>query len=176
MRVLPLLTAALLAVSLNAAHADDTGVMNAAKPAAAAATDKAKSAAEDKMKEGKAKAEDKMKEGKAKAEDKMKEGKAKAEDKAKEGKAMADDKMKEGKAKAADAKSDDKPVAAKGGLVDLNSATAEELDALPGIGKARSAAIIANRPFKGKDDLVNKKILSKGVYDKIKDKIIAKQK
>ncbi|MBU3886937.1 helix-hairpin-helix domain-containing protein [Methylosinus sporium] len=61
-------------------------------------------------------------------------------------------------------------------LLDINSATKEELDALPGIGEARSVAIIKGRPYKGKDELYQKNILPKGVYEKIKDKIIAKQK
>ena len=68
------------------------------------------------------------------------------------------------------------PNAAKGALVDINSATTEELDALPGIGAARSGAIVKGRPYKGKDDLVQKKIIPQNVYDGIKDKIIAKQK
>ena len=59
--------------------------------------------------------------------------------------------------------------------MDINSATAKQLATLDGIGEARSAAIVKGRPYNGKDDLVNKKILSQDVYDKIKDKIIAKQ-
>jgi DNA uptake protein ComE-like DNA-binding protein len=61
-------------------------------------------------------------------------------------------------------------------LIDINSATKAELDALPGIGPARAEAIIKGRPYKGKDELVQRKILSQSVYDGIKDKIIAKQK
>ena len=63
-----------------------------------------------------------------------------------------------------------------GQLVDINSASAEELDKLPGVGPARAKAIIANRPYGGKDDLNNRKIVPPNVYNQIKDKIIARQK
>ena len=62
-----------------------------------------------------------------------------------------------------------------GQLVDINSASAEELDKLPGVGPARVKAIIANRPYNGKDDLTQRKIIPPNVYSQIKDKIIARQ-
>ena len=62
------------------------------------------------------------------------------------------------------------------GLMDINSATKAQLMTLEGIGEARSDAIIKARPFKGKNELVDKNILTQAVYDKIKDHIIAKQK
>jgi DNA uptake protein ComE-like DNA-binding protein len=69
------------------------------------------------------------------------------------------------------------PAAApKAELLDLNSATVEALEGLPGIGKAYSAAIVKGRPYKGKDELVQKKIVPEKTYDGIKDKVIAKQK
>ena len=47
---------------------------------------------------------------------------------------------------------------------------------LPGIGDARAKAIVKGRPYSGKDDLVKKTVLSEGVYDKLKDLVIARQK
>ena len=60
-------------------------------------------------------------------------------------------------------------------LVDLNSATKEQLDVLPGIGPARAEAIIKGRPYRGKDELLRKKIIPENVYNGIKDRVIARQ-
>ena len=59
--------------------------------------------------------------------------------------------------------------------LDLNSASAEELQALPGIGEALSKKIVENRPYKRKDELVQKKVIPGPTYEKIKDHVIAKQ-
>lgn len=87
---------------------------------------------------------------------------------------LADDKV---PAKAAAAAKEAKAAApAKSGkLLDLNTASRAELEALPAIGKVKAGKIIAGRPWKGKDDLVAKGILSDADYAKVKDMIIAKQ-
>jgi DNA uptake protein ComE-like DNA-binding protein len=67
------------------------------------------------------------------------------------------------------------PAAAKEELVDLNSATEEQLKKVPGIGDEYAKKIVAGRPYAKKDQLKTKKIIPAAVYEKIKDKIIAKQ-
>ena len=77
--------------------------------------------------------------------------------------------------KKADAKAAAEPAKKMSEPMDINSASEKELATLKGIGDVRAAAIVKGRPYKGKDDLVKKKIVPKKVYDEIKDEIIAKQ-
>lgn len=74
------------------------------------------------------------------------------------------------KVKASEAKS-----AAKVKLVDLNSATDAELKAVPGIGDAYAAKIIAGRPYANKAQLKSRKIIPGTVYEQVKDQLVARQ-
>jgi competence protein ComEA len=68
-----------------------------------------------------------------------------------------------------------KPAVSKTAPLDINSASVDELKALPGVGETYSKRIVAGRPYKQKDELVQRKILPQDTYDKIKDQI-ARQK
>jgi len=60
-------------------------------------------------------------------------------------------------------------------LLDLNTASLDQLKELPGIGEAFSKKIVAGRPYARKDELVSKNVINQATYDKMKDLVIARQ-
>jgi len=67
------------------------------------------------------------------------------------------------------------PAAPTTDLIDINTADKATLMTLDGIGEARSDAIIKGRPYRAKNELADKSIIPEAVYDKIKDRIVARQ-
>ena len=65
--------------------------------------------------------------------------------------------------------------AARINLVNINGASIEELEKLPGIGNAEAKKIIAGRPFATKAHLASSNIIGRENYERIKTLIIAKQ-
>ena len=68
------------------------------------------------------------------------------------------------------------PASSQEALIDINTASKDVLDRLPQIGSARADAIIKGRPYRAKNELVDKGIIPQNAYDAIKDKVIAHQK
>ncbi len=66
-------------------------------------------------------------------------------------------------------------VAPQSSMVDINSATAEQLKTLPGVSEADSTKIIRGRPYADKSQLVSRHVLSETTYAKMKDHVVAKQ-
>jgi DNA uptake protein ComE-like DNA-binding protein len=59
-------------------------------------------------------------------------------------------------------------------LIDINSASRDDLMSLDGIGEVRADAIIRARPFKAKTELVERRLIPEALYDKIADKVVAR--
>jgi competence protein ComEA len=60
-------------------------------------------------------------------------------------------------------------------LVDLNQASKEQIEALPGMTSGQAERIIAERPYKDAQQLVTRRILSQAQYDQLKDKVVVRQ-
>jgi DNA uptake protein ComE-like DNA-binding protein len=73
------------------------------------------------------------------------------------------------------AKTASSPAAAPADAIDINHASKDDLKKLPGIGDAYANAILKNRPYKNKSQLRSRNVIPDATYNKIKDKIIAKQ-
>ena len=76
---------------------------------------------------------------------------------------------------AAAAKASRSPEPMAAGMVDINTASRADLVALPGVGEAYADKIMAGRPYKSKNELVSRNILTKAAFDRIKDRITAVQ-
>ncbi len=59
-------------------------------------------------------------------------------------------------------------------LIDINSASRDDLMTLDGIGEVRADAIIRARPFRAKTELVERRLIPEALYDKIADKVMAR--
>lgn len=90
-------------------------------------------------------------------------------------KTTASDTKAAAKAKASDTKAAAKTKAAGLTQVDINTASEAELKAIPGIGEAYAAKIVAGRPYAKKDQLKSRNILPGPAYDQVKDHLVAKQ-
>ena len=66
------------------------------------------------------------------------------------------------------------PAAPAASLIDINSASRDDLMTLEGIGEVRADAIIRARPFKAKTELVERRIVPEALYEKIADKVFAR--
>jgi competence protein ComEA len=71
-------------------------------------------------------------------------------------------------------KTDKAAAATKKEALDINSASEDQLKTLPGVGDAYAKKSVDGRPYKRKDDLVQKRVVPQGTYDRIKDQIVAK--